>query len=64
MKNDNIEAIIVKIGLQSEKVRKKREAADVEAQKVRLLLVFLIHCCGITHGITYHTVAYVEHLQM
>ncbi|XP_037532275.1 dynein heavy chain 11, axonemal [Nematolebias whitei] len=34
VKNDNIEAIIVKIGLQSEKVSKKREAADVEAQKV------------------------------
>uniref|UniRef100_A0A3Q3AWS9 Dynein axonemal heavy chain 11 n=1 Tax=Kryptolebias marmoratus TaxID=37003 RepID=A0A3Q3AWS9_KRYMA len=34
VKNDNTEAIIVKIGLQSEKVSKKREAADVEAQKV------------------------------
>ncbi|XP_023280705.1 dynein heavy chain 11, axonemal-like [Seriola lalandi dorsalis] len=33
-KNQNIEALITKIGLQTERVRSKREAADVEAQKV------------------------------
>nr|XP_054596285.1 dynein axonemal heavy chain 11 [Nothobranchius furzeri] len=34
LKNGNTEALLVKIGLQSEKVSQKREAADVEAQKV------------------------------
>ena len=34
-KNQNIEALITKIGLQTERVSSKREAADVEAQKVR-----------------------------
>lgn len=38
VKNQNIEALITKIGLQTEKVRNKREAADVEAQKVRFSL--------------------------
>ncbi|XP_061574307.1 dynein axonemal heavy chain 11 [Cololabis saira] len=33
-KNQNIECLITKIGLQTEKVGKKREAVDVEAQKV------------------------------
>uniref|UniRef100_A0A3P8V3P1 Dynein axonemal heavy chain 11 n=1 Tax=Cynoglossus semilaevis TaxID=244447 RepID=A0A3P8V3P1_CYNSE len=37
VKNQNIEALITKIGLQTEKVRNKREAADVEAQKVALI---------------------------
>lgn len=34
-KNQNIEALITKIGLQTEKVSNKREAADAEAQKVK-----------------------------
>ncbi|XP_074510014.1 dynein axonemal heavy chain 11 [Sebastes fasciatus] len=36
-KNQNIEALITKIGLQTEKVSSKREAADVEAQKVAVI---------------------------
>ncbi|XP_041843992.1 dynein heavy chain 11, axonemal [Melanotaenia boesemani] len=36
-KNQNIEALISKIGLQTEKVSNKREAADVEAQKVAIM---------------------------
>lgn len=36
-KKQNIEALIAKIGLQTEKVSSKRKAADVEAQKVRRL---------------------------
>ncbi|XP_076016721.1 dynein axonemal heavy chain 11 [Genypterus blacodes] len=36
-KNQNTEALIVKIGLQTEKVSNKREAADVEAQKVAVI---------------------------
>ncbi|XP_028435224.1 dynein heavy chain 11, axonemal isoform X2 [Perca flavescens] len=36
-KNLNIEALITKIGLQTEKVSSKREAADVEAQKVAVI---------------------------
>ncbi|GAA6224990.1 dynein heavy chain 11, axonemal-like isoform X1 [Lates japonicus] len=36
-KNQNIEALITKIGLQTERVRNKREAADVEAQKVAVI---------------------------
>uniref|UniRef100_A0A8D3CJW0 Dynein axonemal heavy chain 11 n=1 Tax=Scophthalmus maximus TaxID=52904 RepID=A0A8D3CJW0_SCOMX len=36
-KNQNIEALITKIGMQTEKVRNKREAADVEAQKVSVI---------------------------
>lgn len=35
LKKQNIEALIAKIGLQTEKVSSKRKAADVEAQKVR-----------------------------
>lgn len=35
VKKQNIEALIAKIGLQTEKVSSKRKAADVEAQKVR-----------------------------
>ena len=34
-KNQNIETLISKIGQQTERISKKREAADVEAQKVR-----------------------------
>nr|XP_019948992.1 PREDICTED: dynein heavy chain 11, axonemal [Paralichthys olivaceus] len=37
LKNQNIEALITKIGLQTERVRNKREAADVEAQKVAVI---------------------------
>ncbi|KAM9806325.1 dynein axonemal heavy chain 11 isoform 1-T1 [Syngnathus typhle] len=37
IKNQNIEALITKIGLQTEKVSSKKEAADVEAQKVSLI---------------------------
>ncbi|KAG7460462.1 dynein heavy chain 11, axonemal [Solea senegalensis] len=37
LKNQDIEALLGKIGLQTEKVRNKREAADVEAQKVVLI---------------------------
>lgn len=40
LKKQNIEALIAKIGLQTEKVSSKRKAADVEAQKVRRL-----SCC-------------------
>ncbi|XP_032374898.1 dynein heavy chain 11, axonemal isoform X1 [Etheostoma spectabile] len=36
-KNQNIEALITKIGLQTERVSSKREAADVEAQKVAVI---------------------------
>ncbi|XP_008293045.1 dynein heavy chain 11, axonemal [Stegastes partitus] len=36
-KNQNIEALITKIGLQTERVSNKREAADVEAQKVAVI---------------------------
>ncbi|XP_023819910.1 dynein heavy chain 11, axonemal [Oryzias latipes] len=36
-KNQNIEDLITRIGLQTEKVRKKKEAADVEAQKVAVM---------------------------
>ncbi|XP_034084207.1 dynein heavy chain 11, axonemal [Gymnodraco acuticeps] len=36
-KNQNIEALITKIGLQTEKVSSKREAADIEAQKVAVI---------------------------
>ncbi|XP_071325394.1 dynein axonemal heavy chain 11 isoform X2 [Trachinotus anak] len=36
-KSQNIEALITKIGLQTERVRNKREAADVEAQKVAVI---------------------------
>ncbi|XP_061632559.1 dynein axonemal heavy chain 11 isoform X3 [Phyllopteryx taeniolatus] len=36
-KNQNIEALITKIGLQTERVSSKKEAADVEAQKVSLI---------------------------
>uniref|UniRef100_A0A665V5K8 Dynein, axonemal, heavy chain 11 n=1 Tax=Echeneis naucrates TaxID=173247 RepID=A0A665V5K8_ECHNA len=36
-KNQNIESIISKIGLQTERVRNKREAADVEARKVAVI---------------------------
>ncbi|XP_061919084.1 dynein axonemal heavy chain 11 isoform X5 [Entelurus aequoreus] len=36
-KNQNIEALIAKIGLQTEKVSSKKDAADVEAQKVALI---------------------------
>ncbi|XP_054638441.1 dynein axonemal heavy chain 11 isoform X2 [Dunckerocampus dactyliophorus] len=36
-KNENIEALIAKIGLQTDKVSSKKEAADVEAQKVALI---------------------------
>ncbi|MEQ2200090.1 hypothetical protein XENOCAPTIV_022255, partial [Xenoophorus captivus] len=39
LKNENIGALLTKIGLQTEKVSKKREAADVEAKKV-------IICCN------------------
>ncbi|CAB1446422.1 unnamed protein product, partial [Pleuronectes platessa] len=37
LKNKNIEALLAKIGLQTERVRNKREAADVEAQKVSVI---------------------------
>ncbi|TKS81941.1 Dynein heavy chain 17, axonemal [Collichthys lucidus] len=37
LKKQNIEALITKIGLQTEKVSSKREAADVEAQKVAVI---------------------------
>ncbi|XP_008430693.1 dynein heavy chain 11, axonemal isoform X2 [Poecilia reticulata] len=37
LKNENIGALLTKIGLQTEKVSKKREAADVEAQKVAVM---------------------------
>nr|XP_040021026.1 dynein heavy chain 11, axonemal isoform X2 [Gasterosteus aculeatus aculeatus] len=37
LKNLNIEALITKIGLQTEKVSSKREAADLEAQKVAVI---------------------------
>ncbi|XP_061675536.1 dynein axonemal heavy chain 11 isoform X2 [Syngnathoides biaculeatus] len=36
-KNENIEALITKIGLQTERVSSKKEAADIEAQKVSLI---------------------------
>ncbi|XP_049439851.1 dynein axonemal heavy chain 11 [Epinephelus fuscoguttatus] len=36
-KNQNIEALITKIGLQTERVSSKREAADAEAQKVAVI---------------------------
>uniref|UniRef100_A0A672ZPD5 Dynein, axonemal, heavy chain 11 n=1 Tax=Sphaeramia orbicularis TaxID=375764 RepID=A0A672ZPD5_9TELE len=36
-KNQNIEALIAKIGQQTERVSSKREAADVEAQKVSII---------------------------
>ncbi|XP_067457869.1 dynein axonemal heavy chain 11 isoform X1 [Thunnus thynnus] len=36
-KNQNIEALITKIGLQTERVSRKKEAADVEAQKVTVI---------------------------
>ncbi|KAM9852522.1 dynein axonemal heavy chain 11 [Aulostomus maculatus] len=36
-KNQNIEALITKIGQQTEKVSSKKEAADVEAQKVTII---------------------------
>ncbi|KAF7658249.1 hypothetical protein LDENG_00015570 [Lucifuga dentata] len=36
-KNQNIEALITKIGFQTKKVSHKKEAADVEAQKVALI---------------------------
>ena len=36
MKNRDAAALIAKIGLQTERVSRKREAADVEAQKVSL----------------------------
>ncbi|KAM9352911.1 dynein axonemal heavy chain 11 [Symphorus nematophorus] len=36
-KKQNIEALITKIGLQTERVSSKREAADVEAQKVAVI---------------------------
>lgn len=49
-KNQNIEALITKIGLQTEKVSSKKEAADVEAQKVRYRLLYLA-----MHS-SYHTV--------
>lgn len=35
LKKQNIEALITKIGLQTEKVSSKRKAADVEAKKVK-----------------------------
>ncbi|XP_071372237.1 dynein axonemal heavy chain 11 isoform X2 [Centroberyx affinis] len=37
LKNQNTEALITKIGLQTERVSCKREAADVEAQKVAVI---------------------------
>ncbi|XP_030605544.1 dynein heavy chain 11, axonemal [Archocentrus centrarchus] len=37
LKNENIEALITKIGLQTERVSNRREAADVEAQKVAVI---------------------------
>ncbi|KAL6109087.1 dnah11 [Pungitius sinensis] len=37
LKNQNIEALITKIGQQTEKVSSKREAADLEAQKVAVI---------------------------
>lgn len=43
LKKQNIEALIVKIGWQTEKVSSKRKAADVEAQKVRYLSLLFIH---------------------
>ncbi|KAM7383622.1 hypothetical protein PAMP_003257 [Pampus punctatissimus] len=36
-KNQNIEALITKIGLQTERVSRKKEAADIEAQKVTVI---------------------------
>ncbi len=36
-KKQNIEALITKIGLQTERVSSKREAADAEARKVRYI---------------------------
>ncbi|KAM4581026.1 dynein axonemal heavy chain 11 [Odontesthes bonariensis] len=36
-KNQNIETLITKIGQQTERISKKREAADVEAQKVSVM---------------------------
>ncbi|XP_077576473.1 dynein axonemal heavy chain 11 [Stigmatopora nigra] len=37
LKNQNIEGLIAKIGLQTERVSSKKEAADIEAQKVSLI---------------------------
>lgn len=58
-KKQNIEALITKIGLQTERVSSKREAADAEAQKVRYPVIphhitpftpctfcDFIHCAG------------------
>lgn len=49
LKNENIEALIAKIGQQTERVSSKREAADVEAQKVTSPVTYCIthilwHC--------------------
>lgn len=49
LKNENIEALIAKIGQQTERVSSKREAADVEAQKVTSPVTYYIthilwHC--------------------
>ena len=41
LKNQNIEALITKIGLHTERVRSKREAVDDEAQKVRYPVTYL-----------------------
>lgn len=43
IKNQNIEALIAKIGQQTEKVSSKREAADAEAQKVRYPVIHASH---------------------
>lgn len=57
-KNQNIEALITKIGMQTEKVRNKREAADVEAQKVRCHILVVIHFYFCSFHTSHHLLHY------
>lgn len=43
LKKQNIDALITKIGLQTEKFSSKRKAADIEAQKVKYHIMVYIH---------------------
>lgn len=42
LRNHDAEALITKIGLQTEKVSREKAAADAEERKVRLILPFRV----------------------
>lgn len=58
LKKQNIETLITKIGLQTERVSSKRKAADVEAQKVKYHLLYRF-----SYNVNiYHTIHYINHM--